>query len=86
MADVYQQKLQSNPAQAEFARRMAQAQQQKQASATTQTSTPPPQQLPPVTLGTGPNAQVFINRGRGYVDKKTGAPMPPEIVKAMGLQ
>lgn len=85
MADVYQQKLQSNPAQAEFARRMALAQQQKQAS-TTQPSPPPPSQLPPITLGTGPNAQVFINRGRGYVDKKTGAPMPPEIVKAMGLQ
>jgi hypothetical protein len=44
-----------------------------------------PVQYPPITLGTGPNAQVYVNKGRGYVDSKTGKPMPPSIVKAMGL-
>jgi cell division protein FtsN len=43
-------------------------------------------QYPPITLGTGPKAQVFVNKGRGYVDSKTNKPMPPAIVKAMGLQ
>jgi hypothetical protein len=41
---------------------------------------------PPITLGTGPKAQVFVNKGLGYVDSKTNKPMPPAIVKAMGLQ
>jgi hypothetical protein len=45
----------------------------------------PQKQYPPITLGTGPKAQVFVNKGRGYVDSKTGKPMPPAIVKAMGL-
>ena len=48
-------------------------------------TTTPATQHPPITLGTGPGAQVFINKGRGYIDKKTGKPMPPAIVKAMGL-
>jgi hypothetical protein len=40
---------------------------------------------PPITLGTGSQAQVFVNKGLGYVDRKTNKPMPPAIVKAMGL-
>ena len=43
-------------------------------------------QYPPITLGSGPKAQVYINKGRGYIDSKTGKPMPPSIVKAMGIQ
>ncbi len=42
-------------------------------------------QYPPITLGSGPKAQVFVNKGRGYIDSKTGKPMPPSIVKAMGV-
>jgi len=45
-----------------------------------------PAQYPPITLGSGPKAQVYVNKGRGYVDSKTGKPMPPSIVKAMGIQ
>jgi len=41
---------------------------------------------PPITLGTGSKAQIFVNKGLGYVDSKTNKPMPPAIVKAMGLQ
>jgi hypothetical protein len=40
---------------------------------------------PPITIGAGPQAQVFVNKGSGYVDQKTGKPMPPAIVKAMGI-
>ena len=47
--------------------------------------TAPLKQFPPITLGTGPKAQIYINKGRGYVDSKTNKPMPPSIVKAMGL-
>ena len=47
---------------------------------------PAPAQYPPITLGSGPKAQVYVNKGRGYVDSKTGKPMPPSIVKAMGIQ
>ena len=43
-------------------------------------------QYPPITLGSGPKAQVYVNKGRGYIDSKTGKPMPPSIVKAMGIQ
>ena len=43
-------------------------------------------QYPPITLGSGPKAQVYVNNGRGYIDSKTGKPMPPSIVKAMGIQ
>ena len=42
-------------------------------------------QYPPITLGSGPKAQVYVNKGRGYIDSKTGKPMPPSIVKAMGI-
>lgn len=49
------------------------------------TVAPATTQYPPITLGTGPQAQVFVNKGRGYVDSKTNKPMPPAIVKAMGL-
>jgi hypothetical protein len=45
-----------------------------------------PTQYPPITLGTGPKAQTYVNKGRGYVDSKTNKPMPPAIVKAMGLK
>ena len=45
-----------------------------------------PAQYPPITLGTGPKAQVYVNKGRGYVDSKTGKAMPPAIVKAMGIK
>ena len=52
----------------------------------TPVSTPAPTtQYPPITLGSGPKAQVFVNKGRGYIDSKTGKPMPPSIVKAMGV-
>lgn len=84
MADIYAKKLQANPAQAAFAQRMAQL--QKGQKTPTAATAPPPQELPPITLGSGPNAQVFINKGQGYVDKKTGAPMPPAIVKALGVK
>jgi hypothetical protein len=43
-------------------------------------------QYPPITLGSGPKAQVYVNKGRGYIDSKTGKPMPPSIIKAMGIQ
>ena len=43
-------------------------------------------QYPPITLGSGPKAQVYVNKGQGYIDSKTGKPMPPSIVKAMGIQ
>ena len=43
-------------------------------------------QYPPITLGSGPKAQVYVNKGRGYVDSKTGKPMPPAIIKAMGIK
>ena len=43
-------------------------------------------QYPPITLGSGPKAQVYVNKGRGYIDSKTGKPMSPSIVKAMGIQ
>jgi len=46
----------------------------------------PETQYPPITLGSGPKAQVYVNKGRGYIDSKTGKPMPPSIVKAMGIQ
>ena len=42
-------------------------------------------QYPPITLGSGPKAQVYVNKGRGYIDSQTGKPMPPSIVKAMGI-
>ena len=45
-----------------------------------------PVQYPPITLGSGPKAQVFVNKGRGYVDSKTGKPMPPAVVQAMGIK
>lgn len=48
-------------------------------------NTPLNKTYPPITLGTGPKAQVFVNKGSGYVDSKTNKPMPPAIVKAMGL-
>ena len=83
MADVYAKKLQANPAQAAFAQRMAQLQKGQKTPAA---APPAPPQLTPITLGSGPNAQVFVNKGRGYVDQKTGAPMPPTIIKALGLQ
>lgn len=43
-------------------------------------------QYPPITLGSGPQAQVYVNKGRGYIDSKTNKPMPPSIVKALGLK
>ena len=46
----------------------------------------PETQYPPITLGTGPKAQIFVNKGRGYVDSKTNKPIPLPIVKALGLQ
>ena len=46
----------------------------------------PETQYPPITLGTGPKAQVYVNKGRGYIDSKTGKPMPPSIVQAMGIK
>ena len=49
-------------------------------------TTTPPSQYPPITLGSGPKAQVYVNKGRGYVDSKTGKAMPPAIVKAMGIK
>jgi hypothetical protein len=45
-----------------------------------------PVQYPPITLGSGPKAQVFVNKGRGYVDSKTGKPMPSAVVQAMGIK
>lgn len=81
-AQDYAQKMSADPAQAAFAQRMAKLQQPKVPAA----SPPPPQELPPITLGSGPNAQVFINRGRGYVDKRTGEPIPPAIAKVLSIQ
>jgi len=49
-------------------------------------TTTPPSQYPSITLGSGPKAQVYVNKGRGYVDSKTGKAMPPAIVKAMGIK
>jgi hypothetical protein len=46
----------------------------------------PATQYPPITLGSGPKAQVFVKKGQGYIDSKTGKPMPPAIVQAMGLK
>ena len=43
-------------------------------------------QFPPITLGTGSKAQVYVNKGRGYIDSKTGKPMPPSIIQAMGIK
>ena len=45
-----------------------------------------PAQYPPITLGTGPKAQTYVNKGQGYVDNKTNKPMPPAILKALNLQ
>jgi hypothetical protein len=43
---------------------------------------------PPITVGNpnDPKRTVYINKGQGYVDSKTGKPIPPAILKAMGPQ
>jgi hypothetical protein len=43
----------------------------------------PAQTYPPITIGAGPKATVYVNKGKGYVDNKTGKPIPPAILKAM---
>ena len=70
--------------------------QQPAAPATTQIAAKPtapaPQQpapvktYPPITIGNpkDPKATVYVNKGQGYVDSKTGQPIPPAILKAMG--
>ena len=42
--------------------------------------------FPPITIGAGPKATVYVNKGNGYVDNKSGKPIPPSILKAMGPQ
>lgn len=44
----------------------------------------PAQTYPPITIGAGPKATVYVNKGKGYVDSKSGKPIPPSILKAMG--
>jgi hypothetical protein len=46
----------------------------------------PAQTYPPITVGSGPKATVYVNKGQGYVDSKTGKPIPPAILKALGPQ
>lgn len=81
----YAKALKANPAQAEFAKRMAQLQ-QKQPTGQAQPSAPQPQ----ITQGSGPNAQIWVWDGKNYLDKKTGATMPPAlqqlILKSQGVK
>jgi len=57
-------------------------------AAPAQTIAPAPkasaQTYPPITIGAGPKATVYVNKGKGYVDSKSGKPIPPAILKAMG--
>jgi len=43
-------------------------------------------QIHEITIGSGPKAQVFVNKSHGYIDSKTGKPIPPAVAKAMDLK
>jgi hypothetical protein len=36
---------------------------------------------PPITVGTGTNAAVYVHNGRAYVNAKTGAPLDTNLLK-----
>lgn len=65
-----------------------QAQPAPQPTPIVQTTTPtaPAKTYPPITIGNpkDPKATVYVNKGKGYVDSKSGQPIPPAILKAMG--
>lgn len=42
----------------------------------------PAEQYPPITMGSGPKAQVYVWKGNGYVDNKTGKTMDPGLQAA----
>lgn len=58
----------------------------QQPASTAPAQATPAQTYPPITIGAGPKATVYVNKGKGYTDSKTGKPIPPTILKAMGPQ